>query len=210
MKLANIQKTYIILRHGKWDIPAYFGDGKMLDMHLAYLMMDLPFGVPYTLDHAYSFIEDALVALGFPDSIIQPDDAFVKLLAKQEESNADIGLFPAMCPHKNEMVEINDNGQIRSIQINHARTQLLYAWEIAIWTPVFTRFMHDYVSARKEIGDKYKIRINQDEQNELQVGDVIKAAIPNDMNVASVLFKDGSCLDIGTPEDMIKAIQDTI
>ena len=70
--------------------------------------------------------------------------------------------------------------------------------------------MHDYLSARQRTGDKNKMGINQDEQNELHVGDVIQAAIQIDMQVDSVLFKDGSCLDIGTPEDMIKAIQDKI
>ena len=113
-------------------------------------------------------------------------------------------------PHKNEMVEIDDNGQIRSIQIKSDRTQFLYAWEIAIWTPVFTRFMHDYVSPRQRIGDKNKIGINSDEQNELHVGNVIQAGIQNDLQVDSVLFKDGSCLDIGTPEDMMKAVKTQI
>ena len=47
MQFAGITKAYIILRNGKWDIPAYLGDGKMLDMNLAYLIMRLPFGVPY-------------------------------------------------------------------------------------------------------------------------------------------------------------------
>ncbi|MCZ6801760.1 MAG: sugar phosphate nucleotidyltransferase [Nitrospirae bacterium] len=209
LRLANIKKVYIILREGKWDIPTYFGDGKILDMHVAYLMMGLPFGVPYTLDQAYPFIENHLVALGFPDAILQPDDAFVKLLDKQEESNADIvlGLFPAMYPHKNEMVEFDDNGSIRSIQIKSDRTELVYAWEIAIWTPVFTRFMHDYVSARQGIGDKTNDGINQVEQNELHVGDVIQAAIESDLQIDSVLFEDGSCLDIGTPEDLRKAAE---
>jgi glucose-1-phosphate thymidylyltransferase len=181
-------------------------------MHLAYLMMGLPFGVPYTLDQAYPFLEDALVVLGFPDMIFQPEDAFVRLLAKGEESSADIvlGLFPALQPHKTDMVELDENGRIRSIQIKPDQTQLLYAWEIAIWTPIFTRFMHDYVLSRQVIGDKSKIDIGLDEQNELHVADVIQAAIQNDMQVDSVIFKDGSCLDIGTPEDMMKAIQDNI
>jgi len=132
--------------------------------------------------------------------------------AKQEKSNADmvLGLFPAMYPHKNEMVEIDDNGPIRSIQIKTDRTELLYAWEIAIWTPVFTRFMHDYVSARQRIGDKNKIGINSDKQNELHVGNVIQAAIQNDLQVDSVLSKEGSCLDIGPPEEMMKAVKTQI
>ena len=48
MRLAGVTKSFIILREGKWDIPTYLGDGTLLDMHLAYLMMGLPYGAPYT------------------------------------------------------------------------------------------------------------------------------------------------------------------
>ena len=49
MRFAGISKAYIVLRPGNWDIPAYFGDGSMLKMRLAYLMLGPPFGVPFTL-----------------------------------------------------------------------------------------------------------------------------------------------------------------
>lgn len=93
MRKANILKSYIIIRDGKWDIPAYFGNGKMVDMDLAYLLMDLPFGVPFTLDQGYPFVHHAKVAFGFPDIIFEPDDAFVKLIEKQESSGAEGRLF---------------------------------------------------------------------------------------------------------------------
>ncbi|MHC4321749.1 MAG: nucleotidyltransferase family protein, partial [Planctomycetota bacterium] len=204
MRLADITKAYIILREGKWDIPSYFGDGKLLDMNLAYLIMDLPFGVPYTLDQAYPFIQDSLIALGFPDTICQPEDAYAKLIAKLEDSGADIvlGLFPASQPHKTDMVELDHNGNVRSIYIKPDKTQLFYAWEIAIWTPVFTKFMHDYVLSRQ----KLYLSGNLKDQDELYVGDVIQAAIQDNMRVDSVLFKDGNCVDIGTPEDLLKAM----
>ena len=67
MHLAEISKVYIILRRGKWDIPAYFGDGKIVNLSIAYLMMDLPFGVPYTLDQAYPFVKDDTIVFGFPE-----------------------------------------------------------------------------------------------------------------------------------------------
>jgi glucose-1-phosphate thymidylyltransferase len=97
------------------------------------------------------------------------------------------------------MVEMNDKGQIRGLHIKPEQTQLTYTWQIAVWTPVFSRYMHDYVSNRKE-------NTNVNHQKELFVGDVIQAAILDDMRVDSVLFKDGSCLDIGTPEDLLKAV----
>jgi glucose-1-phosphate thymidylyltransferase len=211
-KFANINKAYIILRNGKWDIPAYFGDGEMLNMHFAYLMMNAPFGVPYTLDQAYPFVENSIVALGFPDILFQPEDAFVKLLAKLDESQADIvlGVFPAPNPHKTDMVELGPNGQIRSITIKPVRTKLVYAWELAVWRPKFTRFMHDYILPKRTIDYNNECSTTPDIQQELYVGDIIQEALVANLKVEGVIFKDGSCLDIGTPEDMRKAVQEKI
>ena len=84
MRLAKITKAFIILREGKWDIPAYLRDGKVLGIHLAYLIMDAPFGVPFTLDQAFPFVHEAIIALGFPDIYFEQDDVFVKLLNRLE------------------------------------------------------------------------------------------------------------------------------
>jgi glucose-1-phosphate thymidylyltransferase len=209
MRLANISKAYIILREGKWDIPAYLKDGKILDMYLAYLMMDLPFGVPYTLDQAYPFIRDAKVVFGFPDNIFQPGDAFVRLLKKQLESCADIvlGLFPTHQSHKVDMVDLDPDGRICGIHIKPEKTNLRYTWLIAVWTPRFTRFMHEYVTTIQNRNNAGKERASFEENQELFVGDVIQAAIHEDIQIDAVLFPNGEYLDIGSPEDILKAIQ---
>ena len=49
MHEAHIARVYVILRDGKWDIPAYLGDGSRAGVHLAYLMMGLPYGTPYSV-----------------------------------------------------------------------------------------------------------------------------------------------------------------
>ena len=209
MRLAGIIRAYIVLREGKWDIPAYLGDGTMLDMHLAYLMMRLPFGAPYTINQAYPFVQDALVAFGFPDIIFQPDDAFVQLLNRQATTNADIilGLFPADQPQKMDMVDLDENGQVRQIVIKPLQTHLRYTWFIAVWTPVFTRFMHEHLVAIRNVNGQDDAGNNAPEQRELFVGDVIQAAIHNDLRVETVLFPDGTYLDIGTPDDLMKAVR---
>jgi glucose-1-phosphate thymidylyltransferase len=211
MRLANIRKAYVILRKGKWDIPGYFGDGEMLGMSLAYLMMGLPFGVPYTLDQAYPFVDRSLVALGFPDMVFQPDDAFVQLLARRRERNSDIvlGLFPAQKPHKTDMVELDQNGRVRSLEIKPRETRLRYAWEIAVWTPVFTRFMHEFLSS-KLTGHHDQVAEGYKGAHETHVADVIQAAIDGGLDVEAVIFETGSCLDIGTPEDLFTALQSQI
>jgi len=88
MRLAGIQGLTAL---GEVDIPAYFGDGKILDMNLGYLIVRFAFGVPYTLDQAYPFVQNALVALGFPDILFQPDDTFKRLLGLAA-SKADVVL----------------------------------------------------------------------------------------------------------------------
>ena len=209
MQFARISKAYIILRQGKWDIPSYFGDGKIANMHIAYLMMRLPFGVPYTIDQAYPFIKESIVAFGFPDIIFQPDNAFVKLLARQADANADIvlGLFLADQPHKRDMVELNEDGKVRLIDVKPLQTHLKYTWINAVWTPIFTRFMHNYL-ANIQDGKKPDVVDNEMyKHRELFVGNVIQAAIHKGLHVEAVLFSDQRFIDIGTPEDLVKAVR---
>ena len=205
MRLAGATKAYIILRQGKWDIPAYLGDGAMLDIHLAYLMMNLPFGAPYTLDQAYPFIQDALIVFGFPDIIFQPEDAFVRLLARQAATKADavLGLFPADQPQKMDMVDLDEDGRIRQIVIKPRHTHLHYTWIIAVWTPIFTHFMHEYLV---DVQTEYNQDNGSSRRRELFVGDVIQAAIQTGLQIETVRFPNGDYLDIGTPEDLVKAI----
>ena len=209
MRLAGVTKALIVLRRGKWDIPAYLGDGAMLDMHLAYLMMRLPYGVPYTIDQAYPFVQHALVAFGFPDIVFQSDDAFAQLLARQATTNADIvlGLFPVQQPQKWDMVDLDDNGRIHSIVIKPPQTHLRYAWIIAVWTPRFTRFVHEYLAATQITTEETQDADDLTMHRELFMGDVIQAAIHDDFQVESVLFPDDTCLDIGTPDDLVKAVR---
>lgn len=201
MRVAGITKAYFVLREGKWDISNYFRDGSMLDMHIAYLMMGLPFGVPYTLDQAYPFVRDALVAFGFPDIIFQPDDAFVRLLAHQAASNADLvlGLFPAYQPEKMDMIDLDDDGRVREIIIKPPQTQLRYTWDIAVWTSVFTQFLHEHLATRKASASP---------EPELSVGEVIQAAIHEGLRVGGLPVSDDPYLDIGTPEGLVKAVRE--
>lgn len=212
MQLAGITKVYIILRKGKWDIPAYFGDGKILDMHLSYLMMDLPYGVPYTLDQAHPFLKDKLVALGFPDVLLKPQDSFVRLLKKQMETNSDIllGLYPTDQPHKMDVVDLKKDGSIKEILVKPSKVskaKIRYTWQTAIWTTVFTEYLHAFVCEHKKRFSVDFSKKAKEDKHELFLGDVFQAAIKDKFNINSVIFSKGNCLDIGTSEDLAKALQ---
>ncbi len=203
MRFAGIKKSYIILREGKWDIPAYLRDGKMLGMNIAYLIMDNPFGVPFTIDQAFPFVQEAIVAFGFPDIFFEPDDIFVKLLNRLALMDCDVvlGLFPSDRPDKADMVEFGLDGKIRNIIIKQAQSNLRYTWGVAVWTSVFTRFIHNYVEM---------IRPTIEQQKELFIGEVVQAGITEGLRVETIHVSDEPFLDIGTPEDLIRATKKLI
>ena len=92
MREGGVRRAFFILRNGKWDIPQYYGDGAMVGMDLGYLMMGKPYGTAYTLDAAYPFVRGARVALGFPDILFEPRDAFTRALHRLTSTRADLVL----------------------------------------------------------------------------------------------------------------------
>jgi len=200
MRRAGIVKAYIILRDGKWDIPGYFGDGSLVDMHLAYLIRGLPFGPPYTVDQAYAFVQDAVVAFGFPDILFQPDDAFIRLLGRQASSGADVvlGMFPAEYPHRVDLVDRDEHGRVRRLVFNASQSELTYSWCIAVWTPRFTHFLHTFLSTGGGVAGT---------KSELTMGEAFQAAIEAQLHVEAFPVSDTPYLDIGTPGDLVRAVR---
>lgn len=200
MRLAGISKVYFVLRTGKWDIPAYFGDGSMFDMRFAYLTLSSSLGVPFTIDHAYEFVRDATIAFGFPDILFNPNDAFVKLLARQSETQSDVALGLCAKKHdsKYDVVDVDSNGVVRDLILSASDTALPYSWAIATWTPVFTEFLHDYVNQHRSPASAVP---------ELTAGHAIKASIEAGLKVEAVVLSEEPYLDIGTPDDLAKATQ---
>jgi glucose-1-phosphate thymidylyltransferase len=202
-QLAGCSHIYFILREGKWDIPKYFGDGSRFNTNIGYLMMDLPYGTPFTLDQAYPFIKNKYVALGFPDVVIKPENAFEKLFTHIKNSEADVvlGLFPNDRPEKCDMVRLDEHGQVTEIVIKEKDQGLKYSWLIAVWSPKFTAFLHQYINKAKQNPKNGKIKTMQG-YREIYVGDVFIEAMNNNLNVQSLTFSNGSGLDIETPEDL--------
>ena len=206
MRTGGAKKAFFVIRQGKWDIPAYYGDGAMLHMHIGYLLMNEPYGPPYTLDQAYPFVQNAIVAMGFPDILVEPLDAFAALVTelKKTEVDAVLGVFPNNSVHKWDPVELAPDGRITRIEIKPPASTLRHVWAIAVWSPRFTQFMHDYLAQRKpEFAAAYEAGIKK----EIIVSDIMQAAIENGLNIRGVLFENGSCLDVGTPEDLQKALK---
>lgn len=208
LQKANIRKGYIVIRQGKWDIPAYWEDGRMLGMNLAYVVIESSGGPPDTIDRAYPFVKDKIVAFGFPDIILHPKDVFAKLLDRLDRSRGDVvlALFPAHDVQAMDMIDIDAALRVRAIHLKPRTTRLRYAWLCAVWTPVFTEFLHQFLRRVKQ-GQKAGVVGNRriDAQGDIPVGAVLKEAVKAKLKVEGVTFPTGRYTDIGTPQALSMA-----
>ena len=198
LRAGGIQRIFMVLHEAKWDVPRYFGGGEIADVALAYLVAPGSRSVPETLDRAYPFVRDAIVALGFPDVIFEPADAYARLLERQAATGADLvlGLFPAPRFQTTDMVELAPDGRVARVEVRPESTLLRCNWLIAVWGPAFTNLLHETVRSAS-VGE-----------GELQIGAVVQAAVTVGLRVQGVEFPEGSYRDVGTPEELAAALRD--
>jgi glucose-1-phosphate thymidylyltransferase len=196
-RAAGIRRAFLVLHESKWDVARYFGTGAIADMALAYLSIPGSRSVPETLDNAFPFVQHSLVALGFPDCLFEPADAYARLLERQTATGADLvlGLFPTERCRTTDMVDCGPDGRVRRIEVRPESTSLRYNWLIAVWTPVFTRYLHEAV------------RSSPQEGGELQIGALVRSAVESGLHAEGVEFPEGWFRDIGTPGDLAEAME---
>jgi glucose-1-phosphate thymidylyltransferase len=212
MANAGVREAFFILRPGKWDIPAFFGDGSSVGIRLAYLTVNNSFGVPFTLDQAFPFVRQATIVLGFPDMIFWPETAYRVLLRRLANSPAQVvlGLFLTNQPTQVGLVDVDDRGIVSGLYEKSSLTHLPFMWAIAVWNPTFTAFLHEFVETRLRTVEPEHNASGEGShlpQRELPIGDVIHAAIQAGMRVEAEIFRDGSYIDIGTPNNLLQAIR---
>ena len=100
------------------------------------------------------------------------------------------------------LVELDRSGRIRRIDIKPSTSTLMYTWIIAVWTPVFTRFINRFIETCNMDKITGGIAGNKIDGKEVFLGDVIESAIQAGLKVENVVFDYGDYLDIGTPEDL--------
>jgi glucose-1-phosphate thymidylyltransferase len=205
-KIAGIRQVFFIIRNGKWDIPAYYGDGADFGLSIGYLIMNLPFGAPFTLNQAFPFIHDKIVALGYPDIVFKPEDAFLHLTKLLLSGNADIvlGIVPKENHSGSDMIDFDEHGKIREIVIKQNSSALKYGWFTALWRPSFTLHMKVFLENLIQSVPEGKIAMPDGSVREVYVGDVIQSALKKGLQVDYHIFKNGEYTDLGTVEALRK------
>ncbi len=197
MAQADIRNIYFVLSPHKWEIFKFFKSGATWGIQFSYLCQDNPTGMPGALDSAYSWVQDKIVVLGMPDTIIEPDDCFARLLRFHLEKKADVslGVFPTQHPQSLAPVHIDPiSNRVQEIFDKPVEPKYFNTWGIAAWTPAFTELLHEYVSRLTRQGQK----------QELLLSDAFSEALLQGLDVYACTFPDGKFYDVGTPEGLIQ------
>ncbi len=187
---GGIDRAFLVTRPEKTDIAGTLGGGGGWGVELDYLYTGATRSAVETLDKAYDHVRRRNVALGYPDVIFRPVDAFAHLGEALGATGADVvlGLFPTAQPERSDMVVLDDAGNVVRFEIKQPDQGLRFTWSIAVWTPRFTEYLHAFVADPP------------DADTELYVGDVIQAAMADGLLVRAVPFPEGCSTDLGTPE----------
>lgn len=208
---AGIAKTFWVIRAGKWDIPNYFRDGASVGMSLAYVVISDSLGPPDTIDRAYPFVARYRIAFGFPDILFGPSDAYARLIECQERTGAAVvlGLHRITEVRTWDMVETDEDGLVHDIVMKPAATALSHGWGCAVWTGVFTEFLHRFLRSAETKRDLPRLTSTaNDPGGDVAMGVVLQAALKAGIMMQSVRFPGESPLDIGTPENLAKALRE--
>ncbi|MBA2350393.1 MAG: dTDP-glucose pyrophosphorylase [Burkholderiales bacterium] len=208
MQLAGASRIYIVLRSGKWDIADYFGDGSRLGLSIAYLLVDEPYGPPFTANQATPFVGDAIVLFGFPDILLQPANIFSLAVERLRVSKADIviGTFPARHADNVDSIETAPSGRVRRLVPKEDPDHVLRpahhpTYMFAVWRPSFTAFLRADVERLRAIAHAQGAGLPP----EWPMGTVIASAIAAGLHVNSMFYDNGRFLDIGTPDRLVAA-----
>ncbi len=143
------------------------------------------------------------MAFGFPDILFEPEDGFARLLARRSETSSDMhfGSFSCQPSEKEDTVDFNSEGIVRDITLRPSESTLRYTWGIAVWNPNFTEFLHGWVGDNRNSGA---------DDIELTAGHAIKAAIHAGLRVNALILNEEPYLDIGTPDDLLLAVKNSV
>lgn len=207
MVRAGCNPVFFILRHGKWDIPAYFGSGAGSGADIGYLLMNEPYGPPFTLSQAVPFVRGAIVAVGFPDMLLHPPDLLagvVAALRNLPQADVVLGTLPAQDRSGTDLVRPGKGDRIAALIPKEQAPDWRgddCTWAVAAWRPRFTEFL------LQELERLRAAALGRVDGATLEwpVGTVIGAALSAGLDVRRKHFDDAVYLDIGQPERLAQA-----
>lgn len=186
MRKAGVSSCFVVIADWKTEMVRYLGDGSDWDVPLAYLHRAQARGLADAIDAADAWVRDAHVCLALPDTVFAPDTTLLLLREELLRRQADLCLavFPTDLPQHLGPVRVGDDGRILEVLDKPPQPTLFNTWGAAVWSPRFTRVLHQRVTAA-------------DVRGEVVLGDVFNEAIRHGLPTCALQFPDGSFSDVG-------------
>jgi glucose-1-phosphate thymidylyltransferase len=192
---AKPETLLVVVGIGKQDLTAYYTPPRF-PPNIAFVYRESTPSMVHSIDAARVWTRDSTVMFGMPDTIVEPEDAFVRLLAHHRDRGAvlTLGVFPTDEPHRFGTVDLGSDGRIVGHFDKPASTHLRTMWGIAVWEPAFTELLHALASRTSR------------QDREVVFGDAIDQALSLGWPVHGLEFEDGQYIDIGSDAGIRKAL----
>lgn len=193
---AGVERVFVVLRTGKWDIPSRLADNADLPP-IAYLATHGTASIPASLDVAHPFTREATVVSGFADSCFAPLDGLRMAVERHRSSDAAVtlALFASDRPDKTDMVEV-DGDRVIGLRVKPGPCDLELTFGGLVWSPAVTELMHGLLA------DETWVEAAAVPHRELQVSHLLEAVLREGWVIDSVRPTGGRYVDVGTPEDL--------
>jgi glucose-1-phosphate thymidylyltransferase len=195
MRQAGIRSAHLVSRPGKEDIQRRIGDGTGLDMRIEHSSIEASRGPADTIDHVFTAVRDATVAIGFPDVLFEPLDVFTSLLARLDRTGADVvlGLFPTDSGGL-DRVHVDEAQRVIEFEFDPPAGDAYDTWCLAVWTPRFTEFLHSLAMAP-----------DAEERGEMILGRILQAGLVEGIVIEAVRPAGAWFIDVGSPAGLLRA-----
>ena len=194
---SGIHQVIFVINETKHQLMGYFGDGHRFGCNFGYAVQEQTSnhnpstspGLAHALDSAYPWVKGKTVFFGMADTIMEPEDVFVRAWARaQSDDEVVLVLFETKRPEKFGMVRLDSANRVLEIVDKPARTDLTKMWGCMIWRSRFTDFLHRSVQ-EDGMTDFAKILNNG-----------IAAGFP----MRGILIEDGNYSDLGTYDEIME------
>ncbi len=119
----------------------------------------------------------------------------------ERDADLTIGVLPTSTPTRLAPVLIDKKtNHVLNIYDKPKATNIYNTWNIAIWSPKFTKLMHEYVLNAEQ--DMLENGIK--ERKELLLTDVFLKAIEEKLQVYGHMFEEGNLYDLGDIKQFVK------
>lgn len=193
MLAAGAERLFVVVGDGG-EVMRYFGPDRD-GTPIAYLYQEQPRGGAFAIDLARPWLPpEHTILFGMPDTIVDPPNALVDLLAHHRDEAADLtlALFPTDRPSSFGMVRLDGTRPIEIVD-KPAQTDLRYMWGLACWSQRLTALQPAHLAAAHTA-------------REAVPGDLFVAALQAGLRVRAVLFDNGRYTDVGTPAELNRAL----